>query len=263
MTRTFTPIDLVALPRLDAASAVTVAQSLITAAHDKKVAKAIKKETAITALVSELATERDALQAAFAVAEQASPSGQKRDADRREDAAVGAVYDLLSAWARLDGEIPLGTVAAEVRAAVFGTATLKSITQAPVAQEWAAVDSKLKLIDSAGHAAAIASLGAKPLLDHLRAVHIAYGEVIGATKVLPEVEAPVVRDRRMALTDTFRDYIIQVTAAARRKVKPLDGAVVDALLRPLAEWSPTVATAATTSDPVTPPVTTGEAPKPA
>ena len=252
MTRTFTSIDLVALPRLDAVSAVALTEQVLTAAKDKSVAKAIKKEGSITALLELLAPERDQLQAASAVAAQATPAGQKGLADRREDAAYAALHDHVAVWAKLDGEIPEGATAAALLASVFAEG-VRSITHLPVPKEWAAVDGKLKLI-AASHEDAIASIGAKPLLDHLRKVHTAYGEAAGTTKALPEVEPPLVRERREQLTATLRDYVVQVTAAVSRRVKPIDGKVGDMLLRPIAEWTPAQAAqaAADQASPSTP-----------
>src|SRR5262249_43788212 len=73
-------------------------------------------------------------------------------------------------------------------------------------------------------------------LEHLRAVHATYGQVVGTTQAARREESPAVGECRMVLTEALRDYVLQVSAAMRRRKKPLASEIAERLLRPLADW---------------------------
>ena len=244
MSRTFTSQDLVALPNLDAEDAVALASALEAAAHHAHAAPAhgaakskAKSKSAKDALPPSIANalaavlrQREALQTTMTAAPPKAPS--VRDADRAEDTAVGALYDALAGWARLAGKIPLGDVAQGVREKLFADG-IGFVHDKPL-REWATVEAKLASLDEKT-TASIHKLGLSPMLDHLRAVHVEYGVAVGATKARPLVELPQLREKRDALCERIRTYVVKVAASVEEE-QPETKATADGLLRPLVEW---------------------------
>ncbi len=232
MARSFSPTDLVALPAaLDSHDLIALARSLESAAHTKD---APELPDALATALHDIKTDRDDLQAALTAA--APATGTIKEADRREDNAIGALFDLLRAWARLEGELPQGLIAAGALETIFGKDGL-SLVHFPVKKEWAAVDSKLKLIDHQGLDEAVDALGAAPILKHLRAVHKAYGEIIGTTKPRAPDQEPQVREKKETLADAIRTYVVRVAATVDRK-HPATRAQAERWLEPLMSWKP-------------------------
>jgi hypothetical protein len=235
--RSFTAVDLVGLPNLDAVSLVALSQALDAAApvkdDHKKAFRSTLPELVQDAL-ADAAEARAALQAEIDKEPPASPT--VRVADRREDTAVLAFIELLGAWARLAGEIPEGDTAAQAFERLFGTGSTAFINF-PVKKEWAIVDGKLKVIDGEQLDGALEKLGAGPMLEHLRGVHVAYGEAIGVTKPKAAKESTQLRAKKDELAEATRTYVVRVVGL-RDKKKPQTNALVDRLLKPLVEWEP-------------------------
>src|SRR5262245_27102882 len=230
MARSFSPTDLVALPAaLDSHDLIALARALEAEAHTKN---APPLPEPLADALHDIKTDRDALQTVLAAV--APATGSIKEADRREDNAVGALFDLLSAWARLEGEIPQGDAAAGAIQKIFGNEGL-AFVHSPVAKEWAVVDSKLKLIDHHSLDETVDALGATPILKHLRAVHKAYGEIIGTTRPKSPEQEPQVRAKKEALADAIRTYVVRVAATVDRK-KPETRAQAERWLDPLMRW---------------------------
>src|SRR5690242_11986344 len=101
MARTFAPVDLVHLPRVDANGAIALASAVeAAAAHDNTL------PPNVVDAVTQIADDRVVLQAAVAK----TPGGVMtiKEADRRVDKVAGALHDILSAWASLAEFIPQG-----------------------------------------------------------------------------------------------------------------------------------------------------------
>jgi hypothetical protein len=127
----------------------------------------------------------------------------------------------------------LGDDAEKARMRLFGDGL--EFVNWKVEKEWAIVHSKIAIIDTQeeGILPILQSLGAMPILEHLRKVHATYGNTIGTTQV-PE-ESPAVREKRDALLESMRIYVVRVSAS----VEPDDPGTkerADALLRPLMQW---------------------------
>lgn len=236
-TRSFTAVDLVGLPTLDAPSLVALSQTLDAAAplkdEHKKPFRSTLPELVQDAL-TDAADARGALQTEIDKEPPASPT--VRAADRREDTAMLALIELLGAWARLAGELPEGDAAAATFERVFGKGSTAFINF-PVKKEWAVVDGKLKLIDGEQLDGALEKLGAGPMLAHLKAVHVAYGKAIGVTKAAAAKESPQLRAKMDELAEATRTYVVRVVGLRDRK-KPETSALVDRLLQPLVAWQP-------------------------
>jgi hypothetical protein len=235
MARSFNPNDLISLPIVDAVGAVTLAKSLESASLDeKKDHKQRKLPESVKAALDDVSEHRAALQEVLG-----SPSASEsalKSADKREDAAVGALYDVLRGWARLEGEIPQGDVARRLLVHLKDDEGLSFINWSPP-REWSAVETRLKIIEREKLDPAFDMLGATPVLKHLRSVHARYGEVTGATKPIVSQDSPKMRERLDALLDSIRHYVSSVTGSVQRK-KPETKELADILLKPLAEWKP-------------------------
>jgi hypothetical protein len=201
-TRSFTAIDLIGLPNLDCRSLVALAQSLDAAApvkdeHDKPFRATLPEP--VQEALDDVATARDAAQAE--INKESPPPPGAREADRLEDNTVLALVEILGGWARLDGQIPQGTVAAQLFRRLFGDGTTDFINF-PVKKEWAVVDGKLQIVADEHLEASFKELGAAPVLRELHRVHEAYGQAVGTTKAKPAVESPKLRQKREDLNTT-------------------------------------------------------------
>jgi hypothetical protein len=228
MPRSYAASDIVDLPRLDAASALTLASSLEAAAVAQVAAGATLPD-AVADARSDMADDYSALKAVFG---DVPSESEIREADQDEDAAAGAMYEVLSGWARLAGRIPEGDTAKALVDRLFSDGV--AFINFKARKEWAVVETKLGAIEHEGLDTKLATLGASPILAYLQKVHARYGEVVGATQ--PKVvESPQVREKLDALLDSMRQYVTSVTGSVRKKV-PETKKLADALLQPLADW---------------------------
>ena len=234
MPRKYNPVDMVALPRMNAPSAVALAQLIEAVALEKEMQKRLKPYASVTEVVAEVTADREALQRELGIAGQAGSPRVVKQADRREDNAAGAIHDVLDGWARLAGEIPLGDVAKKLYDILFGDEGL-AFTQLEVKQEWAVVDTKLKLIVAEKLGGDFESLGMTPLVEHMRKVHAAYGIAVGTTQVAEEDEPPRVREARETLLDSIRRYVLRAASIVNR-TKPETAKLAVDLKKPVVEW---------------------------
>jgi hypothetical protein len=166
---------LVVLPRLSGISAARLARELLSAAKAEK-----KLPPFIVPDRDELAVVLEALHVELAK----RVSGEGEDTPvvaakgRIEDNAFGALFDFLSAWARLQAEKhPASAEASTVLREVFAGG-LAFLAVRPH-DEWQEAEIRLRLIADNGHEKTIAQLGGQPFLDHLAVAHKAYGEAPG------------------------------------------------------------------------------------
>ncbi|WP_282416615.1 hypothetical protein [Polyangium sp. 15x6] len=227
MSRTFTPVDLVQLPRVDSNGAIALASAVESAAS-----KYNDLPASVTEAVAQIVADRIVVHQALAK----TPGGlvTVKEADRRVDKVGGALHDICAAWASLAEFLPQGEDAQVLMDRVFADG--RKFVNLKVKEEWAAVETKLATIDREGLGASIDAIGATPVLGLLRQMQAVYGAVIGTTEV-PE-EAPEVRESKDTLLDSIRAYVIQVAGTIKRG-KPETAARADALLRPVREWEST------------------------
>ena len=249
-TRSFTPDDLVVLPRLDANEAVALASSLATAAEAEGPLPA-----ALTATLAKVTEAAAALTGELGPASVNTGRPDLGVADRAEDNAVGALEEFLSAWSRLPSDVEGAAVAVNLYATLFGDAGL-GFLKLKARAEWAQVEARLKQFDhDRSLASNLASLGGTPFLTHLRAVHADYGVAAGVTQVAAPIDAPKVRAALDALTAAMRRYVVRVASSVDES-SPRSEARAEALLKPITAWvsAPVAKTAAAPAkDPPTPP----------
>lgn len=233
MARSVDPSNIISLPRVNAYTAVSLAQALEAASLDED-GNPYQLPEAVQAALDDVVADRGALQEA--VGAPPPPNPTVRVIDLLEDNAVGALADLLRAWARVAGQIPQGDVAGKLFKRLF-TGGLEFLNHKPI-EEWAQVNTRLQIIQNEGLGAALGQLGAQPLLDHLQQIHVRYGEVTGATKAKPVPESPEVRANLDALLASIRHYVGSVVGSIVRK-KPETKALAEKLLLPLTTWEST------------------------
>jgi hypothetical protein len=253
MARSFSANSLVRLPRLSARSAARLLQELLVAASDEK------------KLPAAIAADRDEMKAAHAelsaelnkrLAGEGEEPPQVRAADSVEDNAFGALFDWLSAWARLPGAPMAGEVEAILQAVFPRGLAFLAIRPS---DEWQEAELRLNLLKEKGFDTTIVKLGGKPFLDELERAHKAYGEALGITTVKTSPEAPALREARDAALDAVREYVLRVTAHVRKK-DPQTTALAERLLAPLSVWKDRAARAS--GQPAAPDATPSAEPSP-
>ncbi len=227
--RTYTPTDLVSLPRLSAREALALGRALLAIAQ-----RTAGLPNAIREATADLEGAVVALAAAVPAKRKAAPV--LREADRVEDNAVAAVVALLKAWVRLpEGDFPREVgVAARCLDVFLEGGTLDFLTFRPVV-EHSEVQRRIESLQAQGLDEALRSLGAGPFVDHLLAAHAAYGVACGITGAVAKDESPALRAATLEVTDSLRAYVVAVVASVSRK-KPETAERADELLRPLSEW---------------------------
>ncbi|MFO0606643.1 MAG: hypothetical protein U0324_25955 [Polyangiales bacterium] len=227
--RTYTPTDLVALPRLSAREALALGRALLAVAQ-----RTAGLPNAIREATADLDGAVVALAAAVPAKRKAAPV--LREADRVEDNAVAAIVALLKAWVRLpEGDFPREVgVAARCLDVFLEGGTLDFLTFRPVV-EHSEVQRRIENLQAQGLDRELRKLGAGPFVDHLLAAHAAYGAACGITGAAAKAESPALRAATLEVTDSLRAYVVAVVASVSRK-KPETAGRADELLRPLSEW---------------------------
>lgn len=222
--------SIVELPTLTAREAHTLATSLEAAARDEK-GHFLKVPETVKETLDDLIGTKTALVGVLGTGP--ADEARVRPVDIRIDRIVSAWAGIVENWAKLAGEIPEGDTAEALLARLFADG-LKFITIAP-REEWSEIEQRLESIKREGLQSDLDSLGLKPLLAHLRKVHVLYGEVTGATAPVAEVESPQVRKHKKAVEEAIREYVLAVLGQ-RRKSKPETVTLAETLLRPLVTW---------------------------
>jgi hypothetical protein len=234
VARSFTPKDLVQLPRLSAREALVLVAQLDTALA---VVRAGSKPKGLpAALVRSMGRLKDAAAplAALLSPHTESDTSAKRAADRVLDAAWSALHSWLLGWCLLPETVhPQHAQACALRDLVF--ADRLGFTQLRYRLQWQESEARLAAIDAHGHAAVIKKLGGAVFLDHLRAAHRTYGEALHITRPLPTLADSDIKTGLLATLDAIRDYATRVAALADPD-EPGSEALAEALLRPVTRW---------------------------
>ena len=231
VSRPISAETLVILPRLTAISAARLLQELLSAAKAEK-----KLPAAIVPDRDDLLQAQETLQ--VELAKRLTGEGEEtpvvRAADTVEDNAFGALFDWLSAFARLPAKAhPEAAQAATVLHSVFAGG-LAFLAVRPH-DEWQEAELRTRLLAEKGYDKTITLLGGKPFLDEIASAHKAYGEALGITVVKVAVESPAVRVARDNAIDLVRAYVLRVAALVRRS-DPNTEALAQRLLAPLVNW---------------------------
>jgi len=228
MGRSFSPSDLIKLPRVSANEGAVLALELLNEAKAHK-----KLPARIDAARKRLEIAHHKLQAALtpAAGETADTQAQIL-ADRAIDNAWSATSDWLRGWTKLPGDEQ--AQASALFAVLFPDGL--AFTQKPYKIEWQESESRLRAIDEQKLGKTFDALGGDGFLHHLRAEHKNYGEALGVTSPKKQVEKiAVVRPALDALLDALRVYATKVAAHADPDEAGSEE-LSAALLGPLSTW---------------------------
>jgi len=227
--RSFTALDIIRLPRLDAVDAHSLGQAIIAAAEGQPLSDGAKETFGEVSVA--LRHLGDVLKSRLPRAE--GTGSATREADTKLDAAWSATYEFLDAWARLPDE-PKAAIAARIRERLFPDGL--RFTKVQFTRQWTESDRRLSLLDEENLDKGFQELGGLAFVQAIREKHKVYGDVLGLTKAREEpVEEQTIREARDRLTDALRAYVLQVSAM-ERKSDPNSGKLVERLLEPLANW---------------------------
>lgn len=232
MARSFTINDLVQLPKLDAASAVTLVHRLLTlAAQRKKLPAAVEK--------ARKRLQKSHHELELALRERLpGPAGDPRRsrlADQAEDLAFSALYDFLSAYSKLPDSLPESALARTLLSVLYPDGL--KFTQLTFHQEWAEANARLQRIAADKLHRDLKQLGGEIFLVNLERAHKEYGEALGATspRTDPAPAAAPVREPLQRLYDALRQYVLQLSAQVDPEL-PATTELAEELLSPLSEW---------------------------
>ncbi|MDI3291407.1 hypothetical protein [Polyangium sp. 15x6] len=231
MSRSFSPTQLVSLPRMTAVTtARLLAELLETASREPMLPAAIADDRAT------LSATHEALQVELGkrvVAEGEAPPVVSA-VDRVEDNAFGALSDWLLSFKRLPVERhPAAAEAAMVHDTLFGQGL--GFLRLRAADEWQEAETRMRIIKEKGLDVVIEKLGGKPFLDELVFAHTAYGEALGITKPKPASDPPSLGKVQGEAIDALRSYVLRVAAHVREN-QPATAELAERLLAPLAAW---------------------------
>ena len=243
MERSYTARDLIQLPRLSAREAVVLITEIETASQQAKVVLRLKVLPApLQRALDRMLTGRDTLAAVLAPQTAEGDTQAKRKADRAVDNGWAALHAWLSGWCLLPAEKnPHLDEMVTLRELVFGKGL--QFTQLPYKIEWQESKARLDAIARDGHARTLTKLGGGPFLEHLNEAQAAYGEVLGVTKILPELTETDIRSRQLAAMDAMRVFVTRASAHADPEVDGSE-ALAEKLLAPVVRWESRSATEA-------------------
>jgi hypothetical protein len=249
MPRTFTPQDLIQLPRLNAQDMVALVTELETVATPRRPLPG----GADTAFVDLLAA-RDALRTELRDLGSQDPVdlASARAADSALDRAWTAFRDWTQSLAQLsDDDHPHAAEARLLLVRLFPDGV--TFVQKQYKEEWVESQTRLDRIAAEQLEGAIDRLGGTAFLKAIRRAHEAYGKVLHITVERPAPLNPKIRTAMAAVDETLRIYATQVAASvARGKSDTEERARV--LLAPLMVWEGRRRGRATEEPEATPPV---------
>lgn len=244
MKRTFTAIDLVQLPRLDASGAQTLCTEVLSTAKpilaDKAAAKKIPE--GVVEAYEDLAHALDTLNGVVAtrlpLAASADPAREKA-ADVKVDAIWSGLRDVLIGWSKIPG-IPEAQIASSLRAMLFPNGL--KFTQIAFRLEWAQSNTRIVLIKERGLEPQLKKLGAGKILEQLYEAHREYGEVLGITSPaeVAEPDGPTVREALAELMEALRTFVVRVAGMISKR-DPKRTELAEQLLAPIKSWESTAA----------------------
>lgn len=194
------------LPKLDVASALSLAKMLLRRAPRRS-------SPGVRHAVSGVEAARGKLEAEWV--QQIAPRTRSdlRPLGRRLDATWGAVRDRLVNYTVLPDDSPERARAVAIHDLLFhdGLAFLKLAFM----REHAESERRIRIIDERGLAKDLARLVGDRFVQALRDVHRQYGDALGITQaVLPPAPIHLAEPLR-ALVDAMSDYALQLIALAR------------------------------------------------
>ncbi len=233
MARTFSAPELVTLPRLSAAAALSLGTELLTVANQRSLpAPIVKAKKRLEAALGELRDTRRAAHAADAIDTSAAAA-----ADQVLDAAWSSLYSFLQGWAKLPGE---GAARASFARRLLDLVYPEGLrfTQLGYKLEWAESQTRLDRLAEKANASLVKELGGEVFVRVLREAHRTYGAALKITEEKEEAKAAAkVRAPLDAFADALRRYALRVTSYVDDQDDDEEATALAAkLLAPLSTW---------------------------
>lgn len=236
MKRSYSPIDLVTVPRTSANGAMALGASMLTAARDEPALPC-----AFAQPLERLASEHERLRTSCLhelEARMIEPSGSV-EADRQLDACWASTHAFLLCCARL-GAAPEGAERAARARAVLGRVFpdgLRFLTL-PYRVQWAESLTKLDRLAEPEMVEHLRALGGEPFVRVVEASHERYGEALHVTKCKAAAKARVKRREALeGVLDALRSYALRVANYLdEHRGDPEAQRLGHALLEPLVTW---------------------------
>jgi hypothetical protein len=235
MYRTFSPIDLVTVPRASAASAMALGTATIAAAR-----KQSDLPPVFVVPLGQLEKEHGKLR----TSRQYQRGGRAFDAaatqaDQHVDAGWSGLHGFLTSCTKLSSTpegVARGQVAREVLEVVFPDGL--RFVNLPYREQWAESETKLDRLGEPAIAERIRTLGAEPFVENVRAAHATYGVALHLTEPEADAAPPVkVREPLDDFWDALRSYVLQIAAYLDDHKGDHEAQRLGyALLKPLASW---------------------------
>jgi hypothetical protein len=229
--RTFTTMDLVQLPILDALSAQALGTQVLANASKRPDAPA-----QVTEALVDVQLTLDALNRAVGTRLPATAivdPVRTKSTDVTIDACWSGLHDWLNGWAKIPG-VPQAPIAASLRDQLFPKG-LKFITLA-YRREWAESNTRLLIIEERQLEPAIEALGGASILAALRTAHEEYGAAQGITSTADvDLSTTTIRDALKAFMEALRGFVVQATAMVRKN-DPSTDELSQLLLAPIQAW---------------------------
>lgn len=234
MARTFSAPELVTLPRLSAAAALSLGTELATVANAQRSlpASITKAKKRLEGALDELRDIRRAAHEADAIDTSAASA-----ADQVLDAAWSSFHSFLQAWAKLPGE---GASRASFARRLLDLVYPEGLrfTQLGYKLEWAESQTRLDRLAEKANASLVKELGGEMFVRVLREAHREYGVALKITEAKEEAKAAAkVRAPLDAFADALRRYALRVTSYVDDQDDDEEAAALAAkLLAPLSTW---------------------------
>jgi hypothetical protein len=236
MTRTFSPSDLVAVPRTSATSAMALGTALVTAARQEPKLpplfvpplKRVEKECEALRTTRQFQREADSIDV--------SDAGE---IDQQVDSCWSGLHGTLTGMAKF-GAAPEGAerakMAREVIEVVFPDGL--RFLNLPYRDQWSESLKRLDRLAEPRMVERTRALGVEPLVEVVRAAHERYGAVLHLTQRKAEVQAQAkVREGLERLMAAVRSYVLRVSNYLDEHEGDAEAqAIGRALLEPLATW---------------------------
>jgi hypothetical protein len=236
MNRSFSPIDLVTVPRTSATSAMALGTALVTAAREEprlppvfvKPLKRLEKECDALRTSRQYQREAEAIDVTLV-----------GEVDQQVDGAWGGLHGLLVGWAKLVATpegAALGGRARAVLEVVFPDGL--RFLNLPYRDQWSESQTKLDRLREPSIAEHVKALGGEPLVGVIAAAHERYGAVLHLTKRKAEVQAQAkVRGALESLLAAIRSYVLRIANYLDENEDDAEAKELGyALLGPLATW---------------------------
>lgn len=233
MVRTFSAPELVTLPRLSAAAALSLGTELVTVASAQRSLPApiSKAKTRLVNALEELRASRRAAHEADAIDTSAAAA-----ADQTLDAAWSSFYSFLQAWAKLPGE---GATKASFARRLLDLVYPDGLrfTQLSYKLEWAESQTRLDRLAEKVNASFVKEIVGEIFVRVLREAHREYGVALKITEAKEEAKAAAkVRAPLDAFGDALRRYALRITSYVDDEEDEAAGALAAKLLAPLSTW---------------------------